>query len=319
MLAVATGCIPEPGLPEPLHLAKVQLQLNWIPDAQHGGFYAAQERAYYAQEGLTVEITPGGPGTPVIPKVAMGRCDFAVANADQVLLARAQGADVVAVFASMQNSPRCIIVHQSSGITSLDQLKDVTLALGNGKVFAEFLKTKVKLDNVHIVSYSGSVAKFLVDKGFAQQGYVFSEPLVAQAQGGDPRSLMLSELGFNPYSSVLVIRRELWDQNPELVKKFVRATRLGWQTYFDAPEKANAAIRLVNPEMDQSILDKSVDAIRPLCEVESAKLGSMSLARWQQLRLQLIDLELLSHDSPSAESAFVVVDELGQQIGQLGE
>ena len=93
----------------------------------------------------------------------MGRCDFAIANADQVLLARAQGADVVAVFAAMQNSPRCIMVHEGSGIGSLDHLRDMTLALGDGKAFAEYLKNKVPLTNVRIVSYTGSVAKFLLD------------------------------------------------------------------------------------------------------------------------------------------------------------
>lgn len=284
--------------------APIQLQLNWIPDAQHGGFYEALEGGHYAKEGLAVEITPGGPGTPVIPKVAMGRCDFAIANADQVLLAREQGADVVAVFAAMQNSPRCIMVHESSGIQSLHELRDLTLALGSGKAFAEYLKAKVPLTNVRIVAYSGSVAKFLTDPQFAQQGYVFSEPLVAQAQGGTPRTLMVSELGFNPYSSVVITRRELLKTNPDLVHRFVRATQAGWQAYLDKPQRANARIQAVNPEMDAQLLAQSAERMRALCLVPETELGSMSLARWETLHGQLRELNLISESGTAPSEAF---------------
>jgi NitT/TauT family transport system substrate-binding protein len=286
------------------------LQLNWIPDAQHGGFYAAQVLGYFADEGLDVRILPGGPGTAAIPKLTMGRCDFAVGNADQVLLAREQGADVVAVFAAMQDSPRCIMVHESSGIKSLDQIKDLTLALGEGKVFAEYLRANVPLENVRIVSYNGAVAKFLIDKNFAQQGYVFSEPLVARARGGDPRVLMMSGIGFNPYSSVLMTRRELLDHPQQLdkVQRFVRAVRRGWRSYLDDPAEVNEAILKDNPDMDIDILAESTAAIRPLCLTENSELGAMRLDRWSTLRSQLIDLRLLPLTTPGAETAFVELE-----------
>lgn len=293
---------------KPQNRSRIQLQLNWLPDAQHGGFYAALHGGLYAQEGLDVEIIPGGPGNAVMPKVALGRCEFAIANADQVLLARAQQADVIAVFAAMQNSPRCIMVHAKSGIDSFDQLQNLTLALGDGKAFAEYLRKHVPLEGVRVVSYSGTVAKFLVDDNFAQQGYVFSEPLMAARQGGDPRVLMVSDLGFNPYSSVVVTRRELWEQNPQLVQKFVKATRAGWANYLQSPAAANAAIAAANPEMEQAMLGASAAAIRPLCQPKpGTELGQMSLDRWQQLRDQLIEINLLSPNSPPASTAFMDV------------
>lgn len=280
------------------NVTKIRLQLNWIPDAQHGGFYAAQVAGHFADAKLDVEILAGGPGTPAITKVATGRCDFAIANADQVLLARAQGADVVAVFASMQDSPRCIMVHESSSIRTLQQLSNLTLALGDGKAFAEYLKMHVPLQDVRIVSYAGNVAKFLVDKNYAQQGYVFSEPLVAKAQGGDPLALMVSELGFNPYSSVVVTKRATWESNPELVRRFVSAVRLGWTSYFEQPAATNTKIMSVNAEMDAAILAASVQSIRKLClPTATSKLGQMTTARWEQLGGQLIELEILSEDA----------------------
>lgn len=286
----------------------LQVQLNWIPDAQHGGFYAAFDRENVEDTGLDVSIVPGGPGTRAIPKVAIGRCDFAIGNADQVLLARHQGADVVAVFAAMQNSPRCIMVHEKSGIQSFGELENLTLALGDGKAFAEYLKSKVSLEGVRIVSYSGTVAKFLLDEDFAQQGYVFSEPVMAANQGGDPKSLMVSDLGFNPYSSLLITRRELLEQNPDLVRKVVTAVRAGWERYLADPGPTNQRIVAANPSMDVRLLNESAAAISGLCKPEgfSADLGSMQLARWETLRTQLIELKLLPSDTGAAEDAFVV-------------
>lgn len=285
----------------------IRLQLNWLPDAQHGGFYAALDQKHFADAGIDVEILPGGPGTPAIPKVATGRCDFAIGNADQVLLARQQGADVVAVFAAMQNSPRCIMVHEKSGIRSFGELENLTLALGDGKAFAEYLRRHVPLHNVRIVSYSGTVAKFLLDDNFAQQGYVFSEPLMAASQGGDPKSLMVSELGFNPYSSLLIARRETVEGNPELVRKVVAAVRAGWENYLMNPAPTNQNIIAANAEMDVTLLNQAAAAVKTLCTPDgfTGVLGEMQLERWETLRTQLIDLQLLPADTGQAADAFV--------------
>jgi len=287
-------------------LRKIQLQLNWLPDAQHGGFYAAKAAGYFSEAGLDVEIIPGGPGTAVLPKLAMGRCDFAIGNADQVLLARAQDADVVAVFAAMQNSPRCIIVHEKSGIENFEQLNNLTLAVGDGKAYAEYLKSLLPLTNVRIVSYTGSVAKFLIEDNFAQQGYSFSEPIAAKMKGGDPRCLMVSDLGFNPYASVVVTRNETIQQDAELVKKFVEAIRKGWQTYLDSPDAANDLIREVNTDMKAEMLSESAKAIHGLClPDEGTQLGAMEESRWTTLRSQLVKLDLLPESAAPATEAFV--------------
>ena len=302
-----TGCSQNRS--EPLtnnETAPIQLQLNWIPDAQHGGFYAALVEKHFADAGLSVQIIPGGPGTPAISKLATGRCDFAIGNADQVLLARQQGADVVAVFAAMQNSPRCIMVHKSSGIESFDEIKNLTLALGDGKAFAEYLKHKTSLENVRIVSYSGTIAKFLLDEQFAQQGYVFSEPILAASKGGDPHVLMVSELGFNPYSSLLLTRREILESQPDLVRKMVNAVQHGWESYLANPQKTNERILQANPEMDHKMLEQSAKEIVNLCwpPTWNGPLGSMHVERWQQLRSQLIEIDLLPAGAPSVTDAF---------------
>jgi NitT/TauT family transport system substrate-binding protein len=285
----------------------VKLQLNWLPDPQFGGFYTAKIQGEYEREGIDVEIVAGGPGSQPIPRVAIGQVEFGVGNADQVLLARQEEAPVVGVMAVMQQSPRCILVHESSGIRSFDQLTGITMALGEGNAFVKVMQAKVPLKDVRIVSYSGSVAKFVQDPQYAQQGYVFSEPIMAKKQGSDPHVLMLSDIGFNPYTGVVVVNEKLIASNPDLVRRFVRASIRGWQAYLDQPAATNAELARLNPDMDVSILEEAIDVIRPLCIPQGfaeADLGKMEATRWEELARQLQEVELLKPNGEEASRAF---------------
>ena len=175
LLIVAIGCQGEKPTSTVAHstavrsnsdvpLTEVTLALNWFPEAEHGGYYAALVHGFYAQEGLNVTIRPGGPKVPVIADVADGKVDFGIDNADKVLLARAQQADVVVTMSPIQDSPRCIMVHKKTGVTRLEDLarqKPFTLAINSGQPFAQFLKYKVNLENAQVVPYPGNVAQFL--------------------------------------------------------------------------------------------------------------------------------------------------------------
>jgi NitT/TauT family transport system substrate-binding protein len=272
------------------------LQLNWLADAQHGGFFAASSNLREAEPPWELTIRPGGPGTPVLPQLVMGKVDFAIANADQVLLARAQGADVVALFAPFQNSPRCIMVHSESDLYSLSDFHDITLAMGEGKAYAEFLKAHTSWSNVRIVAYTGTVARFMLEPDFAQQAYSFSEPLVVAQKGIKTRCLMVSEIGFNPYTSLLVAHRDLMKRDPERVQRVVSAVRQGWTEYLRSPADVHDTIERQNPDMDRTVLDESVSEVRKLClpeDMPTEQLGRMSEERWSTLAQQLLELNLI--------------------------
>lgn len=286
---------------------EVELALNWLPEAEHGGFFAADVHGLFAERQLKVKIIPGGPGVPVIQNVATGKATFGVTNADQMLLQRAQEADVVAIFAPIQQSPRCIMVHKKAGITKFDDLKDMTLAINANQTFLGFLKKKLPLTNIQLVPYSGSVGPFLQDERLGQQAYVFSEPFVAEQQGGDPLNLMVSDIGFNPYTSVLITRAEVIAKQPELVRRMVEACRLGWRKYLDEPERTNEYIHSLNKEMGLEILAFGTRTLRPLCESglsSPEKLGEMTAERWATLTEQLIEAEALKPGAVDPSKAF---------------
>jgi len=285
----------------------VQLQLNWFPDVQHGGYYAALVHGFYEQQGLQVTIRPGGPGVPVVTQVASGRVPFGVAGAENVLLGWPQQAQTVGLMAPLQHSPRCIMVHEQSGIRSLDQLENVTLAISSSSLFSLYLQQRLPLDGVRIVPYSGNVAPFLLDQRYAQQAFVFSEPLVAAAQGSRPHALMVSDLGYNPYASVLIARPRMLEDHPDVVARMVRASIQGWTKYLADPEPTNRYLAERNRDVDPEILRSGVTAMQDLCRMDRPDeqiFGQMTLDRWQALHDQLIEVQALEPDAVDPAAVF---------------
>ena len=278
---------------------KVRLALNWFPEPEHGGYYAALLGGDFAAEGFDVEIIPGGPDSPVIPRLVRGQVEFGVDSAEKVLIQRGQGADVAALFAPLQTSPRCILTHRSSGIDSFEKLRDVSMSVGVGPAYVKYLQSKLPLENVQLVPYSGRLGLFLGDPKQAVQGFSFSEPILARGQGVEVNVLMVSDLGFNPYTSCIVVDRSYLSDHPEVAERFVRACRKGWQRYLADPEAVHAEIARLNPELDAAALPDAHAALQPLCEVSGGGvLGGMTEERWTLLRDQLAELEFID---PRAE------------------
>ena len=288
-----------PAAPKTAALRKVKLLLNWFPEAEHGGFYAAQVHGYFNDAGVDVEIIAGGPGVAVVQQVATKQVEFAIANADPICFGRAEQAPVVALMAPLQTSPRCLMVHAKSGIKKFADIHDMTVAMSSTSAFSHFLQKKFPFKNVQIVPYPGNVAQFLEKEDFAQQGYVFSEPFLAKQQGSDPHVLMVSDVGFNPYTSCLITHDDIAKQDPELARKVVQASIKGWQQYLAEPVKTNEYIHSLNKEMSLDALAFGVQELKPLVEDTVTKangIGHMGLERWQTLVDQLIEIGQLQPD-----------------------
>lgn len=277
---------------------KVKLLLNWYPEAEHGGFYAAQAAGIYAKYGLDVEIVPGGKSTLVPQELVLGRVEFGVGNADDVLLARNQDIDLVALMAPIQDGPRCILTRKDSNIDSFEKLKDIKLQIDSSRPYVSFLKSKGLIgDNVEVVPYFGSVAQVVADKNFACQGYNFSEPFMARQQGVEVNELMMSTIGYNPYASLLVTTSSYVKSNDAICKKMVQASIEGWQKYLESPEDANKLILSQNKQgLEKAALDYGVTALKALCipaTKDSSIIGDMTPARWEDLYKTLSDLNII--------------------------
>jgi len=286
---------------------KVSLLLNWYPEAEHGGFYAALVHGIFEKHGLQVEIKPGGKTTVVPQELTIGRIQFGVGNADDVLMAREQSAPLVALMAPMQIGPRCIMVREDSGITSFEELKNITLQIDPARPYVPFMKSKGLLtENVKTVPYFGTVAQLVSDPRTAQQAYSFSEPPMAEQQGIKVKKLMMSDIGYNPYASVLISTEDFLKGHSDIARRMVAACVEGWAKYLETPEETNKYILSQNRQgMTEEALAYGVANLKPLCLPEGfdpAKLGTMERSRWETLAGQLQELKMISSKVKPTES-----------------
>jgi NitT/TauT family transport system substrate-binding protein len=265
---------------------KIRLALNWKPDPEFGGFYAAD----YAKHGLDVEILPGGAGTPTVQMIGAGSAEFGIVSADEILLARAQGNDVVALFAAFQNNPQGIMAHASRKLKSIeDVLNSGTLAIQSGLPYARLLRKRFGFDHVRLVpSPGGDLTAFFNDVNFAQQCFVTAEPLQARRRGVDVKVFPVSDIGYNPYTTVLATSGDMLRKNPEVARNMVAAAREGWRAYLDNAAPTNQRMHTLNPTMDVASFAEIAEAQRSL--IESNPLGRMTKDRWNTLAAQLNDL-----------------------------
>ena len=265
---------------------RIRLALNWKPDPQFGGFYAAP----YRQNSLDVEILPGGAGTPTVQMIGAGSAEFGIVSADELVIARSRGNDVVALFAVFQNNPQGIMAHTSRHLKGIeDVLKGGTLALQKGLPYARLLEKKYGFAKVQIVpSPGGDITVFLADNNFAQQCFITSEPLAARHKGADVVVFPVSDIGYNPYTTVLATSGDYLRKNGATAATMVNTIRQGWRAYLDDPNPTNQKMNQLNPSMAADVFAEVAQAQKPF--VETAALGSMNTERWATLIAQLREL-----------------------------
>lgn len=270
----------------------VRVQLNWVPEPEFGGIFAAQQDGLYAAAGLDVDIRKGGSQVPVAQLVASGQADFGVMTAEDVLTLRDRGGDLVAVFAIFQDNPTGFLLHESNPITTIEQLwmSASTVAVDASPPYVRLLNLKYGGKDLKLVPYTGALAGFLASKDAVQQCFITAEPVECRLRGVPTRVLSVATV-FNPYAAVLATSAASAAKRPEIVEAFVRATSEGWRRYFADPPKYNIGIAALNPSMSLEAMNIAAELERPLIvPADGAAIGSMRSERWQQLERELVQV-----------------------------
>jgi NitT/TauT family transport system substrate-binding protein len=275
----------------------VTLQLNWVPEPEFGGFYAAVNKGIYARAGLNVNIVAGGAGVPTWNMVATGKVPFAIAAADEVIRARLQDAGIVALYAVYQTNPQALMVHKDSGVSSLSEIftsgKVERVIMEPGLTYGRWLQQKYGFDKVEIVQYGGNLSLFLQDKKAAQQCFIFSEPVSAGEQGVEVDAFSIGESGFNPYVALVITSEKYLAENPRTVELFVRASRAGWKAYLEDPGPTNEYMKTQQATMSLPAMQRAAELQAPYIATDETRanyLGYMSEERWRALAEQLVTL-----------------------------
>lgn len=263
---------------------------NWVAQPEHGGFYQALADGTYARYGLDVTIVPGGPQVNNRMMLSAGRLDFYMGgNLIQAFSALEQDIPTLVVAAMFQKEPQVMLAHPDQGVQRFEDLRGATLFLSKQTVASTFqwMKSEWGFRDEQVKPYAFSVAPFLADKRSAQQGYVTSEPFAIEKNGGfRPRVFLLADYGFDTYSTTIETRREIVDRNPDLVRRFVEASIVGWYNYlYGDSARANAAIKAANPDITDDLIAYSVRAMKEYGIVDSGDALDKGIGAMTQERI----------------------------------
>lgn len=287
---------------------KLTVQLDWMAEPEHGGFYQAQARGFFREEGLDVTLIPGGPGAHVMPSVATGKADIGQADDVGALMQQAEGLPFVQFAAVFQDDPAGILVHAESKVRKFEDLQGKTIIARPGWPFLEFLKRKYDL-KVNVVAQNFSSAAFLSNKEALQQGYYIAEPYhITKAGGKMPRFLATWDAGYRGYA-VLVTSRKVARERASDLQAFTRAYIRGWRDYLEGdPRPAHALMKLANPANTDEFMDFSRRMIIGEKLVTgrdadggSTRVGQLDPARFARQIAMLEDLGFVAKGKLSAE------------------
>ena len=261
LAAVLTAC--GKSVAEPVAtgaLVKVKFQTDWYPQPEHGGYYQALAKGYYAAEGLDVEILPGGPNAQVMAGVAVGRADLGMTNGDDVIVAVARGVPIKMVGAEMQRDPQGILFHTEHPLASLRDLEGKTLMAGAGSTWLEVLRKKQGV-NFNLLPLAGDLARFMNNKEFVQQCFVTNEPFFARQRGANVGALLIASDTYEPYR-VMFTGNEFLAKHPDIVARFVRASIKGWVDYLTGdPAPANKLLTARRNDLTPEFMAYSIKSM----------------------------------------------------------
>ena len=315
-VALLAACGEDGGAPKPAAPAGtaqaprvVRLQLNWMPEPEFGGIYAAQQDGLFAREGLAVEVIAGSAGTPTAQMTASGQVEFGIVGGDQVLTLREKGGDLVGLFAIFRTSPMGVMVRADAPWRSLQELwaSDATVAMEAGLPFVRYLNGKYPGSKVRIVPTGTGLAAFEQGTVQAQQCFISAEPVQMELKGIPVRVFSLAEGGYDPYTVTVATSAAFLAKERGACAAFVRALREGWSRYLAEPAKYNPSVAKLNPGMTLAAMDiaagKQHDLVAPP-GTGANEVGVMERARWETLARQLVELGTLKAVPPVIDDVF---------------
>jgi len=302
-LAACKQDMTEQSKPDNRELQKITVILDWVPNTNHTGIYVSSNNGYYSSEGLEVEIIqPSEGGSPDL--IAAGKGEFGISYQEQVTYARTADVPlpVVAIAA--------IIQHNTSGFASPVEKNIKTPSDFEGKKYGGWgspveeavLKSlmekygadysKLEIVNIGAADFFTSVQK---DVDFAWIYYGW-DGIAAQIKDFPINFMLLQELDSHLefYTPVIITSEEIINNDPELVRRFLRATEKGYQFAIKNPEESAEILLVEVPELPREIIIASQKYLAEQYISDASRWGEMQKEIWETYGNWMYENNLIS-------------------------
>lgn len=227
----------------------VRFQTDFIPSGEHAMYYGAWSKGIYAKHGIDVTVTRGYGSGDTVSKVGAGAADFGVADISAVMTARSQTNIPVKTIAVLYNeSPHSLFVLKRSGITSFKGLegKRIGITPGNSHrfYFPEVAKRagtdpgKIIWVNMDGAAMATQLIAGNLDAAPFYSIHWYFINKAAEKAGEEIVSLPFVSVGFKIYAATLITTDKMLRDKPDLVQRFLAATKEAFEWARDNPEEA---------------------------------------------------------------------------------
>jgi NitT/TauT family transport system substrate-binding protein len=286
--------------------AHISYRLKWLLNISVVGDLYAEAQGYFAGQGLAVEIKPGSPEQDAIKELELGRAQFGVASADQIIRALAKGAPIVVIAQLFQTNPlQWIYRFDTFPLINPRSLKGRTIGIthgGNDETIMKALLTQYAIDDNEVTFYSvrydytpfyqKEVALWPVYRN--AEGIVIAGKL--RAEGEEVGFFDPAAHGIRFVANSVITSREMLRKHPATVKKFGEALLRGWREALDEANaaKALATMRKYDHDTPDAILQKQLTVTRELMAPPESAFGTINVAAWRQTEQIMLQQGLIA-------------------------
>ena len=292
---------------------RVDLVLDFFPNADHAGLYAAIGTGEFKAAWLDVRPrTPSDPAAP-LKLVAAGRADLAISYEPELLLARAKGAKLVSIGALVQKPLTSLISIGAKAIREPGQLEDKKVGTAGIPYQDAYLKTIVEragIDaaRVRSINVGFNLVPALVSKRVdAVLGMFWNvEGVELARRDREPRILRMEQLGVPTYNELVVVAREqdVRSRGP-LLRRFMRGLARGHQRLRSDIDAGVDELVRANPDLKRGLQRAQVKATLPVFFPSDGDrpFGFQDPAQWRRYATWMSDNGLLARPE-TAQRAF---------------
>ena len=269
----------------------VRVMLDFFPNADHAGLYAAQGTGAFRRAGLDVSMqTPSDPSAP-LKLLAAGKVDLAISYEPELLLARDKGQKLVAVGALVQKPLTSIVSIGRKAVATPQQLTGKTVGTAGIPYQSAYLKAilakaGVAPSGVKEVNVGFNlVPAMLSGKVDATLGAYWNYEAIQLAQQRKrPKVIRMETAGVPTYDELVIVARQdqLDEKGGAKVRRFLRALAQGMKALKQDPNSGIAPLMHANPGLDRRLQEASVKATMPVFfPADTSKpFGYMVPAEW---------------------------------------
>jgi ABC-type nitrate/sulfonate/bicarbonate transport system substrate-binding protein len=248
---------------------KVRVQLQWFDGAQFCGMYVAASKGFYRDEGLNVELKSGS--FDIVPTAVLlnGDVEIAMGTGDQVLLTRADSTkEPIKAIGTVFNRSLAVFMAKKNVVRTIQDFEGKIVGVYPNFDTDNILQAIIKKQNldpkkIKIVPAAGTLDPFEKGEMDIFPSYILNEPIEAQERKIDYVLFRPDNLGVFFYSDTYFVKEDYYNDNKDVLRRFLRATSKGWSYCKDnRDESINILMnRLNRPDQDGRIKDKERRAL----------------------------------------------------------